>query len=165
MVKQQLLSLESIDTFYFDDCQLLGIQTKLGATQLCYTLEAHLGMPFHRKLTNDVAINFISGKDSGLGIAGTLFENVPVEELVHFALFEHQLSFSDAHIYIYQNQQRGYFLIPEQKQFQYFMLIQDECLQLARQPLQHWINQIPDIHSCRRIDIEALGKSKENLII
>lgn len=165
MVKQQLLALESIDTFYFDDCQLLGIQTKLGATQFCYTLESQLGLCFQRKLTNDVAINFISGKDSGLGISGTLFESFPVEELVHFALFEHQLAFSDAHIYIYQNQQRGYFLIPEQKQFQYFMLIQDECLQLARQPLQHWISQIPEINSCRIVDIEALGKSKENLII
>lgn len=164
MVKQ-LLALESIDTFYFDDCQLLGLQTKLGATQLCYILECQLGLAFQRRLTNDVAINFTSGTDSGMGVAGTLFENVAVEELVHFPLYEHQLSFSDAHIYIYQNERGGYFLIPEQKQFQYFMLIQDECLQLARQPLQHWINQIPDIQSCRPIDIEALGKSKENLII
>ncbi len=165
MVKQQLLALESIDTFYFDDCQLLGLQTKLGATQLCYILECQLGLAFRRKLTNDVAINFTSGTDSGLGIMGTLFENVAVEELVHFPLYEHQLSFSDAHIYIYQNERGGYFLIPEQKQFQYFMLIQDECLQLARQPLHHWMNQIPDIQACKIIDIDGLGKSKENLII
>lgn len=165
MAKQQLLALESIDTFYFDDCQLLGIQTNLGATQLCYSLESQLGLCFSRKLTNDIAINFVSGKDSGFGISGTLFESFPVEEMVHFALFEHRLAFSDTCIFLYQNQQQGYFLIPEQKQFQYFMLVQDLCLHLARQPLQDWINKIPAIDSCLIVDIEDLGKSKENLII
>lgn len=165
MAKLQFFTLESIDNYYFDDCQLLGIQSNSSSTQLCFDIERSLGIAFTRKLTNDVAIMFNDAKDAGLGIPGTLFESIPTEVLVHFALYEHKINYSDNSIYLYQNKNDGYYLISEYKQFNYLILIQDNCFLWHQSPLQNWLSKIKSINSCKEIDIINIGKSKENLII
>ena len=61
MAKQPILELASFEDLYFEDCMLIGIQTDLCGTQLCFELQTKLDLIFVRNLGNETVVLLILG--------------------------------------------------------------------------------------------------------
>lgn len=166
MAKKQFIELANVEDFYFDECLLIGIDTHLCGTQLCVELQSKLDLDFYRNLGNEAEVHFKSGTDSGLGIPGTLFENIATEQSVWFPLYEYTAPFTDSScISIFENHQNGFYLVPECKQFNFIILLKNEDFQLQNKSFHHWLSQIPSLKKSQILSIEDLGQSKQNLIM
>ncbi len=166
MAKQQLLALANVEDFYFDECMLIGIATELCGTQLCVELQSKLDLAFYRNLGNEAVVEINEGTESGLGIAGTLFEDLQTQFTVCFPLYEYTPPFSDnSCISIFENHQDGHSLIPECKQFDFIVLLHEADFQLQKKSFHYWLTQIPTLKNSTILSVEDLGKSKQNLVM
>lgn len=166
MAKQAILSLANFEDPYFEDRMLIGIRTKLCGTQLCHELQTKLNLKFVRDLGNEAVVNFKVGSDSGLGIAGTLFESIRTEETVFFPVFEYTPPYTDEScISIFENYNNDHCLVPECRQYNFIVMLKDEDFQLRQRGFLYWLSQIPSLQQCSVLTVEDLGASKQNLVM
>lgn len=166
MAKQAILSLANFEDSYFEDRMLIGIKTGLCGTQLCQELQNKLNMKFVRNLGSETIVNFKTGSDSGLGIAGTLFEAIKMEETVFFPVYEYTAPYTDEScISIFDNYNNDHCLIPECGQYNFIIMLKDEDFQLQQRGFLYWLRQIPSLQQCSVLTVEDLGASKQNLVM
>ena len=141
-----LLDIGQIEEDFFDEAQLIGLQTSMSSSKLCWLLEQRLGLCFERKLLDDIAahrFNEIPAEKQ----SGTLFDEVVEERQdIYFQVFRHRLKQSSSEtMFLYSNHEGGYILLPEHKNFDYFLLIKDKTFRLENEPLSFWLRALPEL--------------------
>ncbi|HTO17066.1 MAG TPA: IPExxxVDY family protein [Edaphocola sp.] len=165
MGKKHSLDNSLVAEDFFEDYLLIGVQASVPTTIFCTEIKSKLGFNFKRENCNDAKITFIVDKKSGLGIPGTLFQNIPTEEQVCFGFYRYMIPFSMSPILLYENKQKEYALIKEEKEMDFIFLIPDENLEWQQKPFIYWLSQLSSVQNCSYLDIETLGDSKMNLIL
>lgn len=164
-MEQFTLDIGKIEDDFFGNCQLLGLQTSLSATRLCWLLENNLGLCFQRKMMDDIDVRRIYDVPKAPQLSGTLFDNIETqEEPMHFLVYRHAFDHTDSGILLYTNQRNGYYLLPESRNQNFLLLIQDEDFRIAGQPLQDWLGRISAIEQVNILQPEQI-RNKANLII
>ncbi|HRP88476.1 MAG TPA: hypothetical protein PKX92_00420 [Edaphocola sp.] len=164
MQKKLILDNSLIAEDFFEDYQLIGVQALVTPTVFCTEMKAKLGFSFKRIPQNDPTITFFVDKKSGLGIPGTLFENIPMEAKVHFGFYRFEIPFSNSDILLYENKKSDYLLIKELPEIDYLFLMSLEHYEYNNQPFIHWLSLLSSVKDCCYLDIDTLGESKTNLL-
>ncbi|WP_161971189.1 IPExxxVDY family protein [Edaphocola flava] len=159
------LDLDKIEDDFFDNCQLLGLQTNASPTRLCWLLETYLGLCFQRRMTDDIDVRRIYDVPQAPQLNGTLFDHIDTpDEPVHFLVYRHVFHYTDLGILLYTNHRNGYYLLPESKSQNYLLLIQDEDFRIRDKELAEWLQELPTIEGVSVLPLDQL-KHKSNLII
>ncbi|RQO31509.1 IPExxxVDY family protein [Taibaiella sp. KBW10] len=164
-MEQLTLDIGKIEDTFFGNCQLLGIQTTLSATRLCWLLEHNLGLCFQRKMMDDIDVRRIYDIPKAPQLSGTLFDDIDTpEEPMHFSVYRHVFNHTDSGILLYANHRNGYYLLPESRNQNFLLLIQDEDFCIMEKSLPEWLTHIPAIEQVNHLHLDKI-KNKANLII
>ncbi len=131
---------------YDYDFELFGIISPMKEHKLAWHFEKALDFIFLRK--EEFELDFL--KEGRLVISNYLYE----EEYSSMRLLKNKA---------WESEKISPYLIPELKQFDYFLMIKESILDLDQGELLKTIRSIPNLLLIQDVNIDSL-KSKENLI-
>jgi hypothetical protein len=130
---------------FFEDTRLLGIVAKVKDYQFCWNLNSLIGMDF--RINHDIEIRLQKKKQS-----------------YFFSVFEYKEPTGFLCHYLYNNEDRGEYLLPELKHLDFLWLMKDDTVNDDQ--LQAIINSVRSINGVQMI-VELTNekiKHREHLI-
>lgn len=153
------LSTDLIESEFFSDTVLWAVGSQgLPDYHFGWLLNQHFGLNFYRKPELDIPI--VPTPRRQVPAAGLFESNSNPAELAYFAVFLHQIPFTEAHAYLYHNIYGEQRLIPEMRHVDYFFLLPDH-------PDCGWIQDLttlPKVSWAKQLDWIKI-KSKQNFIL
>jgi|SRR5690606_16353338 len=141
-----LLPADLIESGFFSDTVLWAVGSPVPDYHFGWLLNHHLGLGFDRKPELDIPV--MPGPTRQKPAPAGLFEAVERRpEIAYFAVFVHQIPYTEAHAYLYHNIYGEKRLIPEMRHVDYFFLLPDlpDCAwiqELTKLPKVRWIKQL-----------------------
>src|SRR5690554_4317685 len=147
-----VLSCENVNNSFFQENDFISIKSPVKEYRFCWMINSFLAMDFQRNSEMDINI-FIQNLPKKHPVQDLFSEtNKIVDEVLYFSVFNYQVPHSEYEYFIYTNKFKSHYLIPELKQFDYFMISPQKQIDEKRDFIQK-LNAIDSIQIAKEISV------------